>query len=84
MQMQHTHRRRSSIRSRAALATAAITALAIAAPVAQASPVTPHAVAQTTAGSSGSATGPTLIGDTFNGATLIVTSPSPASGTVTA
>ena len=84
MQMQHTHRRRSSIRSCAALATAAITALAIAAPVAQATAATPRAIVQTPADSASCATGPTLIGDTFNGGTVIVTSPSPAAGTVTA
>jgi hypothetical protein len=82
MPTQPTHRRPSPIRRRAALATAAIAALAIAAPVAPASADTPLAVVQTSAGSAGSATGPTLIGDTFNGGTVVVTSPSSATGTV--
>jgi hypothetical protein len=81
MPTQPKHRPPSSIRRLAALATAAITALAIAAPVAQASAATPPVV-QASAGSAGSATGPTLSGDTFNGGTVIVTSPSPATGTV--
>lgn len=83
MQLQPSHRRRSSFRSRAALAAAAITALAIATPVAQATPATPRAIAQTPADSASSTTGPTLIGDTFNGGTVVVTSPSPATGNVT-
>lgn len=80
--MQPKHRRPSSIRRRAALATAAITALAIAAPVAQAGAATPTAGLQTSASSAGSAIGPTLSGNAFNGGTVVVTSPSSATGTV--
>jgi uncharacterized membrane protein len=68
---QRTDRRSRPIRRRAAFATAVITALAIAAPVAGASAAEPA-----------SATGPTLAGDTFNGGTAIVTSPSSAVGSV--
>lgn len=64
------------------MATAVITALAIAAPVAEASAATPRAVVQTSAGSAGSVAGPTLSGDTFNGGTAVVTSPSSATATV--
>jgi hypothetical protein len=62
------------------LATAVITALAIAAPVAEASAATPPVPPPATA--SAAATGPTLVGDVFNGGTAIVTSPSSADGTV--
>jgi hypothetical protein len=65
-----------STQRRAALLTGVIAALALAAPVAGASADTPSASA------AGVANGPTLIGDTFNGGTALVTSPSPASGTV--
>ena len=82
MSTQRKDRLPSPIRRRAALATAVITALAIAAPVAGASAATPFAAVEPSAGPAGSANGPTLTGDTFNGATVIVTSPSPASGTV--
>jgi hypothetical protein len=71
-----------SIGRRAALATAAVTGLAIAAPATPASAATPRVAIQTSAGSPGTAIGPTLIGDTFNGGTVIVTSPSAAVGTV--
>jgi hypothetical protein len=81
------------------LATVVITALAIAAPVAEASAATPHAVPLRASASltaitpppasmmrSGDhaavAIGPTLSGDVFNGATVIVTSPSPVISTV--
>jgi hypothetical protein len=70
---QRKDQRPSWIGRRAALATGAIAALAIAAPGAEASAsVARDAVA----------TGPTLIGDVFNGGTAIVTSPSPAAGIV--
>jgi hypothetical protein len=73
MSTQRKNRRPGWIGRRAALATAVITALAIAAPGAEASAsVARDAVA----------IGPTLIGDTFNGGTAIVTSPSPAVATV--
>ena len=65
-----------------ALVISVIAALAIAAPVTGARASTPRAAVQTSAGPAGSATGPTLIGDTFNGGTVIVTSPSPASASV--
>jgi hypothetical protein len=71
MSTQRQARRPRPIRRRAAFATAVITALAIAAPVAGASAATP-----------GSATGPTLTSDVFNGGTAIVTSPSSAVGSV--
>jgi hypothetical protein len=69
------------IRRHAAFASV-IAALAIAAPVTGARASTPRAAVQTSAGPAGSATGPTLIGDTFNGGTVIVTSPSPATATI--
>jgi hypothetical protein len=68
---------------RAVLATAAIATVAAAAPATQASAATPRTDPQASAAPAGSAVGPTLIGDTFNGATAIVTSPSPVSSTVT-
>jgi anti-sigma-K factor RskA len=83
MPTQPQQRRPGSVRRCAAVATAAIAALAIAAPVAQATAATPRAVVQTPADSAGSVTGPTLSGNMFNGGTVIVTSPSPATGTVT-
>jgi hypothetical protein len=58
-----------------------ITALALAAPVAEASAAAPHAVPPHGIASR-AVTGPTLIGDVFNGGTAIVTSPSPALGMV--
>jgi hypothetical protein len=99
MSTQRQDRRPSPIRRRAALATGVITALAIAAPVAEASAATPHAVPPSAIASlpaanpppsfvehsvarAAVATGPTLTGDVFNGGTAIVTSPSPAVGTV--
>jgi hypothetical protein len=82
MPAQPKHGLPAFIGRRAAVATAAVTALAIAAPLATASAATPRAVVQTPAGTAGSAVGPTLVGDTFNGATVIVTSPSSAIGTV--
>jgi hypothetical protein len=61
----------TTLRRRVAFVTAVIAAVAIAAPVAGASAAS---VAPATA------VGPTLIGDTFNGGTTIVTSPGSASG----
>jgi hypothetical protein len=81
MPAQPRDRRPSWAGRRAVVATAAVTALAIAAPVAHASAAQPTVI-QTPPASAASVTGPTLIGDTFNGATVIVTSPSPAVGTV--
>jgi hypothetical protein len=71
MSTQRKDRRPNPIRRHAALATAVIAALAIAAPIAGASAATPA-----------DATGPTLVGDVFNGGTAIATSPSPAAATV--
>jgi hypothetical protein len=62
----------TALRSRSAFATAIITALAITGPVAAAS-AAPEP--------SATVVGPTLIGDTFNGSTTIITSPGPAFGT---
>jgi hypothetical protein len=55
------------------LATVVVAALAIAAPVAEARASVPRDAV---------ATGPTLIGDVFNGGTTVVTTTSPAVGTV--
>jgi hypothetical protein len=100
MSTQRQDRRPAPIRRLAALATAVIAALAIAAPVAEASAATPHAVpvraiaslpaanpqppssVEPSVDRAAVANGPTLIGDVFNGPTTIVTSPSPAVGTV--
>lgn len=82
MPVQPKHGRPSPIRRRAAWATAVVTALAVAAPVAQASAATPLAVVDTSGGQAASANAPTLAGDTFNGGTVVVTSPSSAVGTV--
>jgi hypothetical protein len=85
MSTQRQARRRSPIRRSAAFATGVITALALAAPVAEASAATPHAgPVPATANSVARAavTGPTFVGDVFNGGTAIVTSPSAAVGTV--
>jgi hypothetical protein len=79
---QRAPRRRSPIRRPSAVATGLITALAIAAPITHASAATPAAVPPP-AGTS-LVIGPTLSGDVFNGPLTIVTSPSPASATVTA
>jgi hypothetical protein len=75
-------RRITPIRRHAAFASV-IAALAITVPVTAASASTRLAAVQTSADPPASAAyGPTLIGDTFNGGTVIVTSPSPATGTV--
>jgi hypothetical protein len=62
----------TALRSRTAFATAIITALAITGPVTG---------ARAAAEPSATVVGPTLIGDTFNGSTTIITSPGPAIGT---
>ena len=99
MSTQPKPRHRGPICTPVALATGVITALAIAAPVADASAATPHAVPLRASASltainpppasvvrSGDhaavAIGPTLSGDVFNGATVIVTSPSSVVGAV--
>jgi hypothetical protein len=74
-------RRVTQIRRHAAFASV-IAALAIVSPVTGASASTPRAAVQASPGPGGSAYGPTLIGDTFNGGAVIVTSPSPATATV--
>jgi hypothetical protein len=66
----------TALRSRSAFATAIIAALAITGPVAG-----PVAGASATPEPSETVVGPTLIGDTFNGSTTIITSPGPAFGT---
>jgi hypothetical protein len=79
MRTQRTPQRRSPIRRPAALATGVLTALALTVPVAEAGAATLQAPPP-----SAVVTGPTLSGDVFNGSTVIVTSPSPASGTINA
>jgi hypothetical protein len=91
-------RHHGPMRTPVAVATVVITALAIAAPVAEASAATPYGVPLRASASltainlpasmvrSGDhaavAIAPTLSGDVFNGATVIITSPSPVVGTV--
>jgi hypothetical protein len=80
MSTQHQPRRSRRIGRRAALAASAIAALAIAAPGAEASAAATLAVPPPAARES--VVGPTLIGDVFNGSTVILTSPSPTARTI--
>jgi hypothetical protein len=78
MSTQPNHLRPRWIGRFAALSISAVTAVGIAAPIADASAATPHAVPQAAA----TAVGPTLVGNVFNGKLVIVTSRSSSDATV--